>query len=145
MTMKLLMLITMTIIILTACDASDDDVIQEAPAEPTMTEVIGQPLIGETLFTQFYSEVGFSCASCHYINSDMRLLGPGLLSVEERFETYETDAATLEAYLTESILIPQAFIVPDDSPYPENLMPRTYGDIFSEEEIAELVHYIIAQ
>lgn len=148
MKIKLLMFIPMTIIILTACNGKNDDSMQSAPAQPTMTEVIeseNPPSLGETLFTQFYDEVGFSCANCHYVNSDTRLLGPGLLSVEERFATYNVESADLEAYLTESILSPQAFIVPNDSPYPPNLMPRTYGDIFSEEEIDAIISYILAQ
>jgi len=99
---------------------------------------------GKILFETFREEVGFSCVTCHYIHSDNRLLGPGLLSIEARFATYDTDVPDLETYIRESILMPEVFITPADPPFPENIMPRTYADVFTDEEIDALVEYILS-
>jgi len=99
---------------------------------------------GELLFKQFVDEAGFACISCHYLNTDDRLLGPGLLNIADRFETYDIEVNSLEAYIKQSIEDPSAFIVPDESPFPENLMPRTYSDIFTDDEIDLLVNFILS-
>lgn len=99
---------------------------------------------GEVLFNQFIEEVSFSCNTCHYPDSDDRLLGPGLLSIEERFETYDIEVDSLESYIKQSIQDPGAFIVPNESPYPVNIMPRTYGDIFTDEELDMLIDFILS-
>ena len=66
-----------------------------------------------------------------------------MLSIEDRFEDYDVEAESLESYIYESIVDPKAFIVPDESPYPENIMPATYAEILSEDEIDALVAYIL--
>lgn len=119
------------------------EAIVEATVEVT-AEADPLVLAGKTTFTQFYEDVSFSCSTCHYINSNDRLLGPGLLSIEDRFEDYDVEDEDLESYIRTSILNPKLFIVPAESPYPENIMPTTYGDLFSEEEIDELVAYILS-
>jgi mono/diheme cytochrome c family protein len=44
------------------------------------------------------------------------------------------------AYIRESILHPSAFLVPG---FPDNLMPKTYGEIFTDDEINDLVAYLM--
>lgn len=144
-----LLIFTLIVSLITACSSQDEST---PPAEATNTAIpaaeatpdVVSASLGEELFNRFYEEVGFSCANCHYTNSDTRLLGPGLLSIEERFESYEVEAESLETYLVESIVAPEVFIVPDDSPYPANLMPRTYGELLTEDEIDALVEYILS-
>lgn len=99
---------------------------------------------GEVLFYQFVDEAGFACISCHYLTTDDRLLGPGLLSIEDRFETYDIEVENIEAYIRQSIEDPSAFIVPNEAPFPDNLMPRTYGEIFTDDEIDSLVDFILS-
>ena len=99
---------------------------------------------GKVLFSEFIEEVGFACATCHYTNSDTRLLGPGLLSIEERFADYDVDVDTVELYIKQSILNPGVFIVPDDAPYPENLMPRNYASFLSDDDLDKLITYILS-
>lgn len=145
----------LTIATLTACGTNATSTPQptkeatiEAAVEATEVEVTAEtdPLVlaGKVTFEQFYEDVSFSCSTCHYINSNDRLLGPGLLSIEDRFEDYEVEDEDLESYISTSILNPKLFIVPAESPYPENIMPTTYGDLFSEEELDELVAYILS-
>lgn len=115
----------------------------EATAEvtPELSEVAQA---GQVLYEQFYQEAGFSCLTCHYINSDNRLLGPGLLSIEDRFDTYDVEADDLESYIRASITNPRDFIVPDESPYPDNIMPDMYDELFTDDELDALVEYILS-
>ena len=111
---------------------------------PTVIDSVESASPGEILFNEFMGEVGFACSTCHYPSSDDRLLGPGLLNIEDRFETYELEVDDLETYIKQSIQDPSAFIVPSDSPYPPNLMPRTYSDILSDDQVDLLVEYILS-
>lgn len=117
----------------------------EAPEETAESSTISEDASpGEILFKTFYEDAQFACSTCHYPNTDNRLLGPGLLSIEDRFDTYEVDSDDLEAYIKQSIVDPRLFIVPDESPYPENIMPTVYGELFSDDELDELVAYILS-
>jgi cytochrome c2 len=44
------------------------------------------------------------------------------------------------AYLHTAIVDPSAFVVPN---YPDDLMPKVYGEIFTEQEINDLVAYLL--
>ena len=130
---------------LSACDSSDDatlDPLDSVTEEATEAVEISE---GERIFTTFYDDAGFSCLTCHAVDSDTRRLGPGLLSIEARFETYSIEVVDLDTYIREAIVDPAAFIVPSESPYPVNIMPRNYAEILTEQEIDDLVDYILSQ
>lgn len=97
---------------------------------------------GEVLFRTTMTQAGFACATCHYPNSEERLIGPGLRGVSQRVAAYDLELS-VEAYLLESILEPDAFLVPAQPPYPARLMPHNYAEIFSEVELADLVEYLL--
>lgn len=154
------MMIRITLFLLLACtfvacgaDASPTDQPTPEPsstiedlttgdAEATSEADSNSP--GAVLFNEFYEEAQFACATCHYLDTDNRLLGPGLLSIEDRYDTYDTDTESLEDYIRQAIIDPRAFHVPDDSPYPENIMPINYDEIFTEGEIDLLIEYILS-
>jgi cytochrome c2 len=156
-----------------ASDESGEHSENEAATQLEIALSVGDPEAGEMLFTTFRDEVSFACATCHRVDSTERLIGPGLLGVgnpthdpsshadevdtaatEEAAEheehhqeaTAEATAAverTIEetiAYLHTSIIDPNAYVVPD---FPADLMPATYADIFTEEEINNLVAYLL--
>lgn len=52
----------------------------------------------------------------------------------------EAAAADPVEYIRTSIIDPGAYLVPG---FPDHLMPRTYGDIFTEDEINDLVAYLM--
>lgn len=155
MTLRNITIILLLTVALTACgtESTPEPTIEPSPdpAPPEETieaeetpELSEAAQAGKVIFEQFYDEVSFSCVTCHYINSDNRLLGPGLLSIEERFEDYDVEQNNLAEYIRHSITNPRDFIVPDESPFPENIMPDKYGDIFSDEDLDALVAYILS-
>lgn len=108
-------------------------------AEPAAVTV-GNADNGKVLFETFRAEVSFACATCHRVDSEERLIGPGLLNVANRVEGYGT-SETASEYVHHSIVAPNDFVVPD---YPAALMPQTYAQVFTEEEINDLVAYVLS-
>lgn len=110
-------------------------------AEPIIEEDTAESR-GQALFVQSIDDVGFACASCHYLTS-ARLIGPGMGNIAEQFEGYDLDM-TLEEYLIQSIIAPTAYLVEASPQYPANVMPTTYADLFDEAQIDDLVQYILS-
>lgn len=115
-----------------------------APDEATQVAdtVVGDASAGQTLFNTMYAEAGFACSTCHNPNSENRLIGPGLLGIGERAAT-RVEGQTAEEYLHNAIVHPNDYIVEGNPEYPPSLMPQIYGDLFTEEEINNLVAYLM--
>lgn len=134
---------------------------------------VGDPENGEILFNTFQDAVAFACATCHRVDTTERLIGPGLLGVggathdhsahaadpmagmpgmeataepaghEHHDEATPAPTRTLEetvAYLHTSIVDPSAYLVPE---FPDGLMPQVYKDVFTEDEINDLIAYLL--
>jgi mono/diheme cytochrome c family protein len=86
--------------------------------------------MGEQLFVP--------CQSCHGAENGV---GPAFVGMGERAAT-RVEGMAAEAYLRESIVNPSAFVVPD---FKDNIMPKSYGQSFSDNEISALVTYILAK
>jgi cytochrome c2 len=93
---------------------------------------------GKVLFETFYDQVSFACATCHHVDTEDRLIGPGLLNVSTRAATRVEGLDALD-YIHTSIVNPSAFVVPD---YPDGLMPQVYEQILSEDEIQDIIAYL---
>lgn len=104
----------------------------------TTSTVSGDAAHGEELFNKFEDQVSFACATCHHFDSEERLIGPGLLNVSVRGET-RVPGETAAEYIHNSIVNPSAFVVPD---YPDQLMPQIYADVFSEQDIQDIIAYL---
>lgn len=102
-------------------------------------QVAGDPENGDALFHQMRPEVGYACATCHRVDSEEQLVGPGLLGIPQRAATRVEGQSAVE-YLHNSIVNPGDYVVEG---YPDNLMPRVYGELFSEEQINDLVAYLL--
>lgn len=114
-------------------------------AEPeTESASTGDAANGQALFNEMRNEVSFSCATCHSADSNMRLIGPGLLGIGEIAAT-RIDGMSAEDYLRDSILHPNNYIVEDENgvPYPASLMPQTYADVWTEEQVEDLIAYLL--
>jgi hypothetical protein len=57
---------------------------------------------------------------------------------------YDQPSLTLLPLPKQSINDPGAFIVLHDPSFPANIMPRIYGDIFTDDELDLLVDYILS-
>lgn len=109
----------------------------ETPA-PAAQVVAGDVENGRALFNEVRSEVNFACVTCHYPDREDQLIGPGLLNVSARAET-RVAGETAAQYLYQSIVAPGAYVVEG---YPDGLMPQIYAQIFTEEQIQDIIAYL---
>jgi len=110
-------------------------------ADPRVT---GNAENGKVIFTTFYSQVSFACATCHLVDSNDRLIGPGLLNISDIGSASHAGHTGLHvddayAYIYESITNPSAFVVPD---YPDGLMPQIWAQVLTEAEIQDVIAYL---
>jgi mono/diheme cytochrome c family protein len=87
--------------------------------------------------------VTFECKTCHLIpgmapDEGEGELGPDLNGIHEK-GAKRVEGKGLKEYLRESILDPNAFIIPDFDP---DVMPADYGDRMTEQEVEAIVDYL---
>lgn len=93
------------------------------------------------------------CGACHGIPgipNAVGVIGPDMAKMNEVAETrlvdasYIGEAKTAEEYIRESILNPDTFVVPDcpSIACQKGLMPATFKDTLSEEDINTIVGYL---
>lgn len=94
----------------------------------------GSVRIGE----QVFSSVG-GCSSCHDVRNGNRLVGPTLKGIGTRAET-TIPGMSAEAYLYQSITEPNKFIAQG---FTANLMPQNFGRQMTEQQLNDLVAYLL--
>ncbi|MBZ0276612.1 MAG: DUF3179 domain-containing protein [Anaerolineae bacterium] len=99
----------------------------------------GDAANGQALFNTFQADAGFACSTCHFPDKEDRLIGPGLLNVSTRAETRVAGLSAYD-YIHTSIVDPGAFVVPD---FPDGLMPRNWAQIYSEQQINDIIAYLL--
>jgi mono/diheme cytochrome c family protein len=90
------------------------------------------------------------CVACHAIEGmSQGSVGPdltnmGVVAAERAKDAGVADAAT---YIRQSIVDPNAYIVPECpmGPCVVGMMPQTFGQTLSEEEVEALVQFLLAQ
>ena len=110
------------------------------PASPTATAApAADPARGEEIFTKGVNQSP-PCISCHQLNNSGFgfSLGPSLIGIHTRAAARITDMSA-EDYLTDSILHPADFIVPGY----RNIMYPKFADHFSEQDMADLIAYLM--
>ncbi len=105
---------------------------------PVAAAPSGDSANGKVLFEKFYDQVSFACATCHHVDSEDRLIGPGLLNISTRAAT-RVEGEDALTYIHTSIVNPSAHVVTD---YPDGLMPQVYEQILSEAEIQDIIAYL---
>jgi len=102
---------------------------------------VGDPANGQVLFNTFQAQAGFACATCHRVDSRERLIGPGLLDVRDHGLMHcPGKYADIVTYLHTSIVSPNDCLVQD---YPANLMPQSWAQIYNDQQINDLVAYLL--
>lgn len=121
---------------------SQDQFLEE-DSSATASEVIGDPVRGEALYNglEMPDPAYVSCSVCHR----NAVVGPELEGIathitEERLTLPEFANYTVEQYISESILVPNNYVVPG---YSENIMPLNYGELLSQQDIADLIAYLL--
>ncbi len=87
------------------------------------------------------------CIACHTAaaETEAEQIGPSLLGLTTRSattiaeSTYTGKAESVEAYIRESILEPEIYLVPGYEP----VMPPTYQASINEQEITDLIQYLL--
>lgn len=94
------------------------------------------------------TEAGLGCAACHVVAkvgppwAGNESMAPLAVRAAERFQQsdYTGNATTEEQYLVESVLLPQAYIVPG---YEDVQMPTNFGDRVTVQDMADLLAYML--
>jgi mono/diheme cytochrome c family protein len=97
---------------------------------------------GEELFNQTVVGENAGCVTCHSLEPDVVIVGPSLAAfLEEAEEEGEELGMTAEEFIRQSILDPNA-VIPEG--YPENTMPQNWGEVLTEEQVENLVAYLMS-
>lgn len=114
---------------------------EEAEAAPAASDaLVGDVANGEALFTMIIPNVGMNCTSCHNANTQDRLVGPGLQGIGTAAAS-RVAGQSAEEYLRNSIIHPSDYVV---ETYPDLVMPQTYEANLTEQELADLVAYLLS-
>jgi cytochrome c553 len=136
-TSLLIVFVLMFALTLVACGGGGDA--EPAPAG----DVTGDATRGEELYKQ--TTIGAAsapgCITCHSLEADVVLVGPSHVGVATRAET-AVSGQSAEAYLRESIVDPNAHVTEG---FTEGVMYQNYGSDLSEQEISDLVAYLLTQ
>jgi mono/diheme cytochrome c family protein len=123
---KLLLLLTLLALVgLVACNG------EEAPAPAA-----GDPDAGEQVFNGGASP---ACNTCHSLEPGEVLAGPSLANIGAEAGN-RVDGMSAAAYLREAVVDPNAYLAEG---FGSGIMPATYGGQLSEEEIENLVAYML--
>ncbi|GAB4564149.1 MAG: hypothetical protein Kow0047_13660 [Anaerolineae bacterium] len=117
--------------------ATGEVALQELPTPtPSAAESADPVARGRQIFT------AIGCAGCHTIEGiSAGVAGPNLTHIGTTAAEREP-GKTVEDYLRESIVAPNNYVVEGFQP---NIMPQTYGQQLSEQELADLIAFLSAQ
>jgi len=92
---------------------------------------------GEQVFVQ---DATPPCNTCHPVEGEANGVGPSLAHIATDAAT-DKPGMTAEQYIRESITDPDVFVVPD---FPAGVMPKTYGQQLSQQQLDNLVAYLLS-
>lgn len=127
----------------TARATADATVNATLPPTANAGDPVGDPARGQALFNEVQPSIGFACANCHDPTSEARIVGPGLKGVKARAEARVQGEGGAVFMLRLSIVNPNAYIAPGDPPFQPNVMPQVYSQIFTKDQINDLIAYLV--
>jgi cytochrome c2 len=81
------------------------------------------------------------CVGCHNLDPNVTMTGPTWYNIGNVAVSREPGVSPA-AYLDHSIVNPGEYVVPN---YPDNIMPKTYGEILSVQDQGDLIAYLLQQ
>jgi mono/diheme cytochrome c family protein len=109
---------------LTACGGGD-----AAPAA-------GDPVAGEKVYNEVAAP---ACITCHSLEPGVDLVGPSSANIGAEAGS-RVSGQSAEDYLRESIVDPNAYVVEG---YAQGLMPGTYRSQLTDQQVSDLVAYLL--
>jgi ferredoxin/coenzyme F420-reducing hydrogenase delta subunit/cytochrome c2 len=100
---------------------------------------IADPAAGERLYYETASGVNAGCRICHSLEKDEVIIGPSFYGIADRAGG-RIPGLTAEEYLRQSIVEPNAFVVPG---FPKGQMIQNFGTILTEEQINDLIAFLM--
>lgn len=94
---------------------------------------------GEKLFKQATIGDQAGCSTCHSLEPGVILVGPSLAGLASQAGS-RVPGMSAQEYIRQSILEPNAYIVEG---FAKNVMPSTWGNELSEEQINDLIAYLM--
>lgn len=133
--------------VLAACGEAQTTATSTPTARAAPLE-LGNASRGQALFQQPLIGAGTApgCANCHSLAANVRLVGPSLVGVAQRAQTviaqtsYQGEAQDGAAYLRESILDPEVYLVDG---FATDAMYATYANELSPQEVEDLVAFLL--
>ncbi len=138
---------------LAAAEAGSEVVIQPTPEPKRLADLSPEeitaglpPAIADALANADPSHgaelaLQYGCVGCHSLDPAQQMTGPTWHNIGDTAIERVPDMSPA-LYLYESIVDPNSFVVPG---YPANIMPQNYGETLSEQEIADLIAYMLEQ
>jgi mono/diheme cytochrome c family protein len=100
-------------------------------------ESVGDPQTGRQVFSEWHGEAP-ACSTCHTIDGTASV-GPSLKGIAARAGKQVENLDAVE-YLHESIVDPDAYVANGQS---ESVMYRHFEDALTEEQIDDLIAYLL--
>ncbi|MFN8381056.1 MAG: cytochrome b N-terminal domain-containing protein [Anaerolineales bacterium] len=100
---------------------------------------IPDPKAGESIYYETASGVNAGCRICHSLEKNEKIIGPSFYGVADRAST-RIPGMTAEEYLHQSIVDPNAFVVPG---FPAGQMIQNFGQILTEDQINDLIAFLM--
>ena len=102
----------------------------------------GEPATGEEIYdTRYMRAGGVKCSECHTLEEQGAGQIVSLASLSEQ-AAERVEGMSAEAYVRQSILDPNAHLIDGSS---RSAMPANYGEILSDEEIDNLVAFLLQE
>ncbi|HNB35970.1 MAG TPA: hydrogenase iron-sulfur subunit [Anaerolineales bacterium] len=102
---------------------------------------IPDPVMGEKIYYETAAGVNAGCRICHSLTKDERIIGPSFYGIATRAGE-RVPGLTAEEYLYQSIVDPNAYVV---SGYPSGQMIQNFGTLLTEEEIQDIIAFLMTQ
>ncbi|MEZ4767408.1 MAG: cytochrome c [Caldilineales bacterium] len=127
--------------VVTNAPAAQTLVAVEAPADPPPAEPTGDPQRGREIFESGGEKYTpeFYCSRCHSLDG-AESYGPSMQGVAGQ-AAQRVPGISAEAYIRQSILEPDAFIVPGYSPN----MGLIHSRLLNDQEVEDLVAFLLTQ